>query len=169
MPILHSVVAKASWKRHWVCEWLTFCDKAAETFEFKYVCPIPIFTFVASADGCDVYLQGGGFQVVVLPLRVWLCERLPVLQNALHMGLQMVGAMCPDVELQLPLTGKSGWRVLAELCMDTNAQDRGVDARLWRWPMEYKYEGQTWWQRNHATDREWHQTPYNPWQTISRF
>lgn len=92
MPILHSVVAKASWKRHWVCEWLTFCDKAAETFEFKYVCPIPIFTFVASADGCDVYLQGGGFQVVVLPLRVWLCERLPVLQNALHMGLQMVGA-----------------------------------------------------------------------------
>jgi len=99
-----------------------------------------------------------------------LCYRTPFVWGyKWWVPMESALPMYPDVELQFPLAGKSGWRVLAELCMDTNAQDRGVDARLWRWPMEYKYEGQTWWQRNHATDREWHPTPYNPWQTISRF
>ena len=50
--------------------------------------------------------------------------------------------------------GKSGWAVVAHLCEDAEMQDNGVDVRLWRWPLEFKYQGGRW-ERDHRADRQW--------------
>jgi len=62
--------------------------------------------------------------------------------------------MYPDLE-EFPCKLGEEWYLWAKLLKTFNTQDRGVDARMWWWPMEFKYQEETWWERNHTTDREW--------------
>lgn len=72
------------------------------------------------------------------------------------------------VQLMRSHPNMTGWATVAHLCMDAEMQDNGVDVRLWAWPMEFKYQGGNWWERDHMDDREWRRTAAMPLQIRSR-
>jgi len=59
------------------------------------------------------------------------------------------------LEQRFPCKPNEEWYVWAQMTKDCGSQDMGVDARMWWWPMEFKYQKEMWWERNHTTDREW--------------
>ena len=62
--------------------------------------------------------------------------------------------MDPRFNVEMRNPNMTGWQVVAHLCADAEMQDNGVDVRLWRWPLEFKYQG-GWWERDHMADRQW--------------
>jgi len=94
--------------------------------------------------------------------------RLPPLSPNSFVPVQAPVPLDPEF-VQLIRTNPMGpgWPAVAHLCVDAEMQDHGVDVRLWAWPTEYKYQGGSWWKRNHMDDREWHKTGGVPLQIRS--
>lgn len=66
--------------------------------------------------------------------------------------------MDPELVCLVRNLEETGWATVARLCMDVELQDKGVDLRLAAWPLEFKYQGGTWWEWDHLDNRQWRRT-----------
>ena len=93
-----------------------------------------------------------------------LCYRTPFVwgRKKEWIPMEVPEPLHPELVHQVSCVRGQEWAMWAQLCKDTEAQDQGVDARLWLYPMEYKFQEGSWWERDHSHVREWRRVPTGP-------